>query len=132
MNLTDIEKKYKVEKNDNDRLKKQLADWRLKAEVGQGDLKVNEGSLTMARREVANQIKEVRSTTQANETLKNKAFNLVEEKNTAEAKFNEIKGKYEIHLNIVEALTKDRDRYRKLYGEENEVKLRLEAKGDVN
>jgi ribosomal protein L29 len=73
MNLTDIEKKYKVEKNDNDRLKKQLADWRLKAEVGQGDLKVNEGSLTMARREVANQIKEVRSTTQANETLKNKA-----------------------------------------------------------
>jgi hypothetical protein len=51
---------------------------------------------------------------------------------TTEAKFNAIKGEYDIHLSIVSALTKDRDRYHTLYQEENEIRLRLEAKGDVN
>ena len=86
----------------------------------------------MARREVANQIKEVRTTTLNNEQLKNKAQNLRTELNTSEANYNDIKGKYDVHLSIVSALTIDRDRYHKLYQEEYEIKLRLEARGDVD
>ena len=72
MNLTQAEKDLKKEKTDTIRFKSQLAEWKLMAETREGDLNVNDGSLTMARREVANQIKEVRMLTQENVNLKTK------------------------------------------------------------
>jgi len=42
------------------------------AETNEGNLKVNDGSLLMARREVANQIKALRTTNEDNENLKSR------------------------------------------------------------
>jgi len=51
---------------------------------------------------------------------------------TVNANYSEVKNKYDVHLKIVTTLTTDRDRYHKLYQEENEIRLRYEAKGDVD
>ena len=85
------------------------------AETSEGNLKVNDGSLLMARREVANQIRALRTTNEDNENLKSRLQKKREDLENMEAKYNAIKNNFDVHESMVKQLETDRDRYHKLY-----------------
>jgi hypothetical protein len=91
----------------------------LKSETAEQTIKVDTKSLEATRRELGNKLKALRASNSENEALKkkNQDLTIMYEKKVAE--LGETQKKLDVHLQITASLETDRDRYQKVYNQEN-------------